>query len=42
MREYSLVINGPKRNCSIVNNFFKHLIANCYIIVLSNEESCDK
>jgi hypothetical protein len=37
-----LVIKGYKRDCFIANKFFKHFIVNCYIIVLSNGETCDR
>jgi hypothetical protein len=37
-----LVTKYPKRDCSIVNKFFRHFIVNCYIINLSNEGARDR
>jgi hypothetical protein len=36
-----LVTKCPKRDCTIVNKFFRHFITNCYIIFLSNGETYD-
>jgi hypothetical protein len=33
-----LVTKSPKKDCSIMNEFFKQFIVNYYTIVLSNRE----
>jgi hypothetical protein len=37
-----LVTKGPKQYCFIVNTIYKCFIVNCYTIVLSNWEICDR
>jgi hypothetical protein len=37
-----LVTKDPKRDYSIVNNFFRRFKVNCYNVVSSNEKTCDR